>query len=117
MNAKLFIFSHSFEKNSIHPQKKIYDLLYKVDPTKTWSKYSGGVQLPIKYTRYTILRSPHVDKKSREQFETKIHKQLIYIYLNTESLKSFLVLLKQQGIAGTQLKIRVNYATRLKRSF
>ncbi len=113
MNAQLLIFSNSFEKNSL--SSLINDLLYKVhsDGVKTWLKYS--LQLPIKCTRYTVLRSPHVDKKSREQFEIKIHKQLIYIYLNAELLRSFLVLLKQQGTLGTQLKIRVNYITRLKR--
>jgi len=111
MNAKLLIFSHSFEKNSINPL--VNDLLHKVDPQKTWFK--SCVALPIKCTRYTILRSPHVDKKSREQFESKIHKQLIYIYLNTKWVKSFLVLLKQQAGGGSQLKIRINYTTRLKR--
>jgi small subunit ribosomal protein S10 len=35
------------------------------------------VPLPTKKTVYTVLRSPHVDKKSREQFEIRIHKRLI----------------------------------------
>ena len=35
---------------------------------------SGPIPLPTKRTVYTVLRSPHVDKKSREQFQTKIHK-------------------------------------------
>ena len=38
---------------------------------------SGPIPLPSKRSIYTILRSPHVNKKSREQFQTKIHKRLI----------------------------------------
>ena len=41
---------------------------------------SGPIPLPTKISRYTVLRSPHVDKKSREQFETRIHKRLVDIY-------------------------------------
>jgi len=40
---------------------------------------SGPIPLPTKIERYTVLRSPHVDKKSREQFEIRTHKRLIYI--------------------------------------
>ncbi len=40
---------------------------------------SGPIPLPTKKEIYTVLRSPHVNKKSREQFEMKIHKRLIDI--------------------------------------
>ena len=40
---------------------------------------SGPIPLPSKRSVYTILRSPHVNKKSREQFQTKIHKRLVDI--------------------------------------
>jgi len=40
---------------------------------------SGPVPLPTKIRKYTVLRSPHVDKKSREQFEMRAHKRLIDI--------------------------------------
>jgi small subunit ribosomal protein S10 len=40
---------------------------------------SGPIPLPTRIERYTVLRSPHVDKKSREQFEIRTHKRLIYI--------------------------------------
>lgn len=39
----------------------------------------GPVLLPTRIKKYTVLRSPHVDKKSREQFELRIHKRLIEI--------------------------------------
>lgn len=38
---------------------------------------SGPIPLPTRRSLYTVLRSPHVDKKSREQFELRIHKRLI----------------------------------------
>lgn len=46
---------------------------------KTGSKVSGPIPLPTKWTVYTVLRSPHIDKKSREQFQMKIHKRLLSI--------------------------------------
>ena len=44
---------------------------------------SGPVPLPTKRSIYTVLRSPHVDKKSREQFQTKIHKRMVDIINST----------------------------------
>src|SRR4030067_708746 len=45
----------------------------------TGAAISGPIPLPTKRSLYTVLRSPHVDKKSREQFEIRIHKRLIDI--------------------------------------
>jgi len=45
----------------------------------TGAKVKGPIPLPTKIERYTVLRSPHIDKKSREQFEMRIHKRLIEI--------------------------------------
>lgn len=46
---------------------------------RTGARVSGPVPLPTKIERYTVLRSPHIDKKSREQFELRTHKRLIDI--------------------------------------
>jgi len=46
---------------------------------RTGAKVAGPIPLPTKIHRYTVLRSPHVDKKSREQFELKTHKRVIDI--------------------------------------
>ena len=46
---------------------------------RTGAVTSGPVPLPTRKSIYTVLRSPHVDKKSREQFEIRIHKRLIDI--------------------------------------
>jgi len=46
---------------------------------KTGASIVGPVPLPTRRELYTVLRSPHVDKKSREQFELKTHKRLLDI--------------------------------------
>jgi small subunit ribosomal protein S10 len=51
-----------------------------VDTAKqTGARVSGPIPLPTRIEKYTVLRSPHVDKKSREQFEIRTHKRLIDI--------------------------------------
>jgi len=47
--------------------------------TKSGAHVTGPIPLPTQWQRWTVLRSPHVDKKSREQFELKTHKRLIDI--------------------------------------
>jgi len=44
------------------------------------ARVKGPIPLPTKRSVYTVLRSPHVDKDSREQFEIRVHKRLIDIY-------------------------------------
>jgi len=46
---------------------------------RTGARVAGPVPLPTELRRYTVLRGPHVDKKSREQFEIRTHKRLIDI--------------------------------------
>lgn len=48
--------------------------------SRTNARVSGPVPLPTRIEKYTVLRSPHVNKKSREQFEIRTHKRLIDIY-------------------------------------
>ena len=51
-----------------------------VDTAKrTGAVVHGPIPLPTRIERYTVLRSPFIDKKSREQFEIRTHKRLIYI--------------------------------------
>jgi len=47
---------------------------------RTGARIAGPIPLPTVKNRYTVLRSPHVDKKSREQFEMRTHKRLMDIY-------------------------------------
>ena len=44
---------------------------------RTGSEVSGPIPLPTEISRFTVIRSPHVNKKSREQFEIRVHKRLI----------------------------------------
>jgi small subunit ribosomal protein S10 len=46
---------------------------------RTGAKVAGPIPLPTRINKYTVLRSPHVDKKSREQFEMRRHKRLVEI--------------------------------------
>ncbi|MDP8224041.1 MAG: 30S ribosomal protein S10 [Candidatus Lernaella stagnicola] len=46
----------------------------------TGAAVSGPIPLPTRIEKFCVLRSPHVDKKSREQFEIRTHKRLIEIY-------------------------------------
>jgi small subunit ribosomal protein S10 len=46
---------------------------------KTGARVSGPIPLPTRIQRWTVLRSPHIDKKSREQFEQRTHKRVIDI--------------------------------------
>ena len=47
---------------------------------RTNARVCGHVPLPTRIERFTVLRSPHIDKKSREQFEMRTHKRIIDIY-------------------------------------
>ncbi len=72
---------------------------------RTGARISGPVPLPTKRSIYTVLRSPHIDKKSREQFETRIHKRLIDIYdSNSQTVDS---LMKLDLPAGVDIEIQV----------
>lgn len=66
---------------------------------------SGPIPLPTKRTLYTVLTSPHVDKKSREQFEIRSHKRLIDI-LNSNN-KTVDSLMKLDIPAGVDIEIKV----------
>ena len=46
---------------------------------RTGAQVRGPIPLPTRIDKYTVLRSPHIDKKSREQFEIRTHKRLLDI--------------------------------------
>jgi len=71
---------------------------------RTGSKISGPIPLPTKREIYTVLRSPVIDKKSREQFELSTHKRLIDIYEPTS--KTIDALRKLNLPAGVDVEIR-----------
>ena len=71
---------------------------------RTGARVSGPIPLPTRMERYTVLRSPHVDKKSREQFEMRTHKRLIDIIEPTP--KTVDALNKLNMPAGIDVKIK-----------
>ena len=71
---------------------------------RTGAKISGPVPLPTKREDYTVLRSPHIDKKSREQFQVKTHKRLIDILEPTA--KTIDALRKLDLAAGVDVEIK-----------
>ncbi len=77
-----------------------------VDTAKrSGAQVSGPVPLPTRIERYTVLRSPHIDKKSREQFEIRTHKRIIYISEPTP--KTVDALSKLNMPAGVYIRIKV----------
>jgi small subunit ribosomal protein S10 len=71
---------------------------------RTGAKLSGPIPLPTKREIYTVLRSPHVDKKSREQFELATHKRLLQIMEPTS--KTIDALRKLNLPAGVDVEIK-----------
>ena len=71
----------------------------------------GPIPLPTRIERYTVLRSPHIDKKSREQFEIRTHKRLIDIVQPTS--KTIDALNKLSLPAGVDIKIKAGPSGRL----
>jgi len=72
---------------------------------RTGAKISGPVPLPTRIHKITVLRSPHVDKKSREQFEIRTHKRLIEILNPTP--QTIDALLKLDLAAGVDVEIKL----------
>lgn len=72
---------------------------------QTGAVVSGPIPLPTRRTVYTVNRSPHVDKKSREQFETRVHKRLIDILSSTQ--KTVDALMKLELPAGVDVEVKV----------
>ena len=66
---------------------------------------SGPIPLPSKRSIYTILRSPHVNKKSREQFQLSSYKRLLDIY--SSSSKTIDALMKLELPSGVEVEIKV----------
>jgi small subunit ribosomal protein S10 len=73
---------------------------------RTGAKVKGPIPLPTRIERYTVLRSPHIDRKSREQFEIRTHKRVIDILQPT--VKTIEALNKGLSLPpGVDIKIRV----------
>ena len=72
---------------------------------KTGARVSGPIPLPTERNLYTVIRSPHVDKDSREQFEMRTHKRLIEILDTTPETNNQLMRLDLP--AGVDIDIKL----------
>ena len=72
---------------------------------KTGAKIAGPIPMPTRIHRYCVLRSPHVDKKSREEFEIRTHKRLLDILEPTQQTLD--ALMKLDLAAGVDVEIKL----------
>ena len=72
---------------------------------RTGGHIAGPIPLPTQIERYCVLRSPHVDKKSREQFEIRTHKRLLDILEPTQ--QTIDALMKLELSAGVEVEIKM----------
>jgi small subunit ribosomal protein S10 len=72
-NQKIRIRLRSYDASLL--DESVSQIVYKA--RGTGARIVGPVPMPTKIRKYTVLRSPHVNKKSREQFETRVHRRLI----------------------------------------
>lgn len=72
---------------------------------RTGARVRGPIPLPTRIEKYTVLRSPHIDKKSREQFEIRTHKRLLDIVDPTPQTVD--ALMKLDLAAGVDVEIKL----------
>ena len=72
---------------------------------RTGAKVRGPIPLPTRIERFTVLRSPHIDKKSREQFEIRTHKRVLDIIDPTQQTVD--ALMKLDLAAGVDVEIKL----------
>ncbi|WP_416898287.1 MAG: 30S ribosomal protein S10 [Minwuia sp.] len=72
---------------------------------RTGAQVRGPIPLPTRIEKYTVLRSPHIDKKSREQFEIRTHKRLLDIVEPTPQTVD--ALMKLDLAAGVDVEIKL----------
>ncbi len=101
MNQKIRIKLKSFDHNLVD---KSADRIVKAVKS-TGAVVSGPIPLPTEKQIYTVLRSPHVNKKSREQFQLCTYKRLIDIH--SSSAKTVDALMKLELPSGVDFEIKV----------
>jgi small subunit ribosomal protein S10 len=72
---------------------------------RTGARVRGPIPLPTRIEKFTVLRSPHIDKKSREQFEIRTHKRLLDIIDPTPQTVD--ALMKLDLAAGVDVEIKL----------
>ncbi len=76
-----------------------------VTVNRTGAVVSGPIPLPVRIKRFTVNRSPHIDKKSREQFEIKTYKRLVIIGYPTPQTVEALMKVDLAAGVGVEIKL------------
>lgn len=97
IRIKLKAYDHRLLDQSV---KEIVDTAQR-----SGARIAGPVPLPTRINKFTILRSPHMNKKSREQFEIRTHKRLIDIYDSTPETVD--ALMKLELASGVDVEIKL----------
>ena len=99
-SGKIRVTLHAYDVEVIdHSAKAIVQTVQKAG-----AQVSGPIPLPTKINKITVLRSPHVNKKSREQFEMRTHKRLIDILNPTSDVMDSLM--KLELPVGVEVKVK-----------
>ena len=101
MNTKIRIWLRGFDHKLI--DQSALDIVDTAQ--KTGAKVVGPIPLPTRINKYTILKSPHVDKKSREQFEIRTHKRLLDILEPTQQTVDALMKLDLSPGVDVEIKL------------
>lgn len=97
IRIKMKAFDHKLLDESV---KKIVETA-----EKNGAVVAGPIPLPVRISRFTVLRSPHVDKKSREQFEMRVYKRLLDIL--EPSPKTMDALMRVDLPSGVDVEIKL----------
>ncbi len=113
MTYKVHIYLKSFDNlyicTSLNQIVQIANYLQTFSDCKPPQKV---ISLPTLKKKFTVLRSPHIDKKSREQFEWTRYKKSIFLDFQKISVFSlFLFLLKNSTFPGVQIEINLKHST------
>ena len=96
-NGKIRVRLRAFDVDLLDQSSKTIVQVVK----KAGAKVSGPIPLPTKINKFTVLRSPHVNKKSREQIEMRTHKRLIDIFeITTDVMDSLMKLELPAGVSA-----------------
>jgi len=98
---KFRIFLRSFDSNLIN----LASQELKENLSKNECQTSGIIALPLKIKRFCVLRSPHIDKDSREHFELRLYKR--FLDITTDSLVILDALIKIELPAGVSCSLKI----------
>ena len=101
MNQKIRIKLKSYDHNLVDKSSEKIVRAVKV----TGAIVSGPIPLPTKKEKYTVLKSPHVSKKAREQFQLCTYKRIVDIY--SSNTKTVDALMKLELPSGVDVEIKV----------